>query len=306
MEISDTIVATWNFSLASDATGVASAANSQLAGVDFYPIDATYKYYVDNVQFIKLDEGAEYDFCVNAEPIDSLFGQTIGQVMNSELFDNTNATTVGDPETGFECFGETVSSLENSLWFTFTGDGGRYFIETANCGSTNYIDDGDTQLAIYSGTSCNNLTPVLCNEDGPNSTATAYPAGDTLQTVAGTKYFVLVDGYNAGGAISSGEFCLKVKRVMNLVGSHDVVFEQSIRLAPNPTDGVTNLMVNLPEVADLTIRVTNSLGQQVMARTESRVQQGTIRLDMSSFGKGLYFVELSDGTNRSTRRLVVE
>ena len=305
--ISDTVVAMWQFSL----TNVEGTTSNQLAGVDFYPDNASYKYYVDNVQFIQLDAGAENDFCISAADIDSLFGQAIGQVISSDLYDNTNASTVGDPENGYDCFGEPSGngadpSLENSIWFSFVGDGNRYFIETGDCGSTNYINDGDTQIAIYEGT-CGNLVPVLCNEDGPSATGTLYPAGDTLQTVAGKNYFMLVDGFflqlAAGTALSEGEFCIKVKRVMNLVGSNDPVFGQSIRLAPNPTNGVTNLLVSLPEAADLMIRVTNSLGQQVMQRTENNIQESTVRLDMSSYAKGVYFVELTDGT---TRRLVVE
>ncbi len=308
--VSDTLAGVWDFNLASDAMG-APTTNAQISGVDFFPIDATYKFYVDDVQFIKLAAGASSDFCVDATNINNLFGQPVGQVVNSGLFDNTSATTVGDPTTGYECFGEpdgngTAPSLDNSLWFTFTGDGGLYFIETGDCGSTNYINDGDTQLSIYSGTSCSALTSVLCSEDGPNATNTTYPAGDTLQTVAGRKYYMLVDGFNFQGALSAGEFCLKVKQLQPIVAINDPSFDQGIRLAPNPTNGVTNLMISLPEAADLTIRVTNSLGQQLMQRTASNVQEGTIRLDMSRFAKGLYFVEMTDGTNRSTRRLIVE
>lgn len=308
--VDSSLAGPWKFSTTS-GTG-APPISHQLAGVDFFPVDAAHKYYVDNVQFIQLGEGAEYDFCFSAKNIDSLFNGAVNSVISSELYDNTNATTVGDPETGFECFLEpsgqvstAMPSLENSLWFTFTGDGGLYFIETGDCGSTNYINDGDTQIAIYSGTSCSNLTPVLCNEDGPNATSALYPAGDTLKTVNGTKYYVLVDGFNFQGSISDGEFCIKVKELLS-VGTKDPAFDQAIRLAPNPTNGVTNLMVSLPEATDLTIRVTNSLGQQVMQRIESNVQESTLRLDMSRFAKGLYFVELSDGTHRSTRRLVVE
>jgi len=309
--VSDTLAAVWDFNLASDAMG-APTTSGQLSGVDFYPIDATYKYYVDNVQFIKLAAGTASDFCVNGANINSLFGQPVGQVVSSSLYDNTNAGTIGDPITGYECYGEpdgggAAPTLDNSVWFTFTGDGNRYFIETDDCGSSNYITDGDTQISIYSGTSCSVLTPVFCNEDGPSAVSGGpYPAGDTLQTVTGRKYYMLVDGFNFLGSLSVGEFCLKVKRLAPIVAINEVAFDQSIRLAPNPTNGVTNLLVSLPEAADLTIRVTNSLGQQVMQRVEKNVQEGTLRLDMSRYAKGMYFVELSDGKNQSTRRLIVE
>ncbi len=308
MIVDSTTVTGWTFS----TTSTAGVTSNQLAGIDFYPADATYRYFVDNVQFIKLDAGTASDFCVDAADINSLFGQPAGQVVSSGLYDNTNANTIGDPTTGYECYGEpdglgASPTVDNSLWFTFTGDGNRYFIETGDCGSSNYITDGDTQISIYSGTSCSALTPVLCTEDGPSAVSGGpYPAGDTLQTVSGRKYYMLVDGFNFQGDFSVGEFCLKVKRLAPIVAINEVAFDQSIRLAPNPTNGVTNLLVSLPEAADLTIRVTNSLGQQVIQRVENNVQEGTLRLDMSRFAKGMYFVELSDGKNQSTRRLIVE
>jgi len=417
LRVSDTLVAVWKFSLASDGAGGATTSN-QLAGVDFYPIDATHKYYIDDVQFVKLGAGIPSDFCANATDIKSLFGKAVGAVQSSSLYNNTGANAVGDPKTGFACFGEPTGnaakpSIENSLWFSFTGDGSAYFIETAQCTATaaNYVNDGDTQIAIYEGTGCGALTPVLCNEDGPNATATLYPAGDTLQTVAGKNYYMLVDGFALNGAISDGEFCLKVKRMppparavtfqvdmskvtispmgayiagefnnwtgqamtnagaglwtftrslpendtleykfqngpggwennlpagcslgssgnryvrvpanavtlpkvcfnscntCNFVSISELSFNSGINIAPNPTTGITNVAVSLPESADLTVRVLNSLGQLVETRSEKGIQTGNIRLEMGRYGKGLYFVELTDGVNRATRRVVVQ
>jgi hypothetical protein len=417
LKVSDTLSAVWKFSLGSNGTGGATT-SKQLAGVDFYPVDTTYKWYVDDVQFIKLPAGVPSDFCINATDINSLFGKATGAVQNSALFNNTGATAVGDPKTGFSCFGEpngggAKPSLENSLWFTFKGDGNAYFIETAKCNATtaNYINDGDSQIAIYEGTGCGALTPVLCNEDGPNATSSEYPAGDTLQTVAGKTYYMLVDGFAFNGAISDGQFCLNVKRMpppsravtfqvdMSKVtlaasGAHiagefngwtgekmtdagnglwtfttnlvegdtieykfqngsggwennlpapcslgsfgnryvrvptgavtlpkvcfnscnacdfvsisELSFNNGIQIAPNPTTGVTNIAVSLPESADLTIRVLNSIGQLVETRSENGIQSGNIRLEPGRYGKGIYFVELTDGVNRATRRVVVQ
>lgn len=160
-----------------------------------------------------------FDDCGGATDINSGFGQALGVEQVLGPYDNSAATTgPADPASGWECFGEpdgtaAAPELNNTVWFTFTGDGNNYFVESGNCaGITNYIDDGDTQFALYSG-SCNNLTPIKCNEDGPNATATTYPAGLSFGTTAGTTYYLMVDGFNAtalGGTVSAGEFCLKV------------------------------------------------------------------------------------------------
>lgn len=159
------------------------------------------------------------DDCTGAISIQSAFGQPIGTTTVLGPYDNTLATTnASDPIAGFECFGEpngqgTAPSLENTLWFTFVGDGGKYFIETADgAGVTNYIDDGDTQIAIYTG-ACGTLTPYVCNEDGPSSGANGnppYPAGLTFNTSPGVTYYIMIDGFNFLGTISNGQYLIEV------------------------------------------------------------------------------------------------
>lgn len=157
------------------------------------------------------------DCCADALSISSSFGQPVGTVVTIGPYNNDSATVgIDDPIVGFECYGEPNGgganpTLDNTLWFTFVGDGGLYFIETGDCGGVpNYIDDGDTQISIYSG-NCGSLTPVACNEDGPSATGTTYPAGLNLQTVNGTTYYMIVDGFNFNGALSTGNFCLNIE-----------------------------------------------------------------------------------------------
>ena len=157
-----------------------------------------------------------YDTCANAIDINAMFGGPLQVEMVTGPYDNTNATTdPTDPLTGWSCFGEpngtgSAPELNNTLWFTFTGDGGYYYVESGTCaGVTNYIDGGDTQFALYTG-SCGSLTPVKCSEDGPNSTSSTFPAGFPFLTTLGTTYYLLVDGFSFVGNVATGEFCIKV------------------------------------------------------------------------------------------------
>ncbi len=172
------------------------------------------------------------DSCAAAIDLSSSFGLPVGTVTNTGPYDNTNATVhATDPTTGFECFGEPTGNaanptIDNTLWFSFVGDGNLYFIETGQCDpavpAADYIDDGDTQIALYTGT-CGSLTPVVCNEDGPSATSSTYPAGLSFRPEAGVTYYMMVDGFSLNGAISRGQFCLLISRLPDITCTDSTV-----------------------------------------------------------------------------------
>lgn len=155
--------------------------------------------------------------CAGAIDLSSSLGQGTSMVVSTGPYDNTMATTeASDPTDGFSCFGEPDGgganpTLENTLWFKVTGDGGLYFVEatTAGCSVGTGIDDNDTQIAVYTGT-CGMLTPFACNEDGSNASNGNYPSALDVQTEAGVEYFIMVDGFNFNGTFSDGEFCVQI------------------------------------------------------------------------------------------------
>jgi hypothetical protein len=227
----------WNFNISSTA----GTLSNQLSAINFYPIDATHKYFVDEVQFIKLAPGVPSDYCFNATNINSIFGGATGVAQSTTLFNNTGANVVGDPTTGYQCFGEptgaaTAPSLENTLYFTFTGDGNEYYIRTNQCGSTNYITDADTQIAIYEGT-CGSLVALACNEDDPTASTGNYFSGLEFQTVAGTVYTMIIDGFAFNGAPSTGEFCVQATNLTAVV-QPSVTFKVDMNLQTVAAAGV--------------------------------------------------------------------
>jgi PA domain/Secretion system C-terminal sorting domain len=225
----------WNFNISSTA----GTLSNKLSAINFYPADATHKYFVDEVQFIKLPAGAAADYCFNANNINSIFGGATGVTNSTSLFNNTGANVAGDPATGHECFGETTHSLENTLYFTFTGDGNKYYIRTNKCGSSNYITAGDTQIAIYEGT-CAALTPVAlgCNEDDATAPAGDYFAGFDFQTVAGKVYTMIIDGYRDVTTLSEGEFCIQATNKTAVVVQPSVTFKVDMNLQTVAAAGV--------------------------------------------------------------------
>ncbi|MFK7908001.1 MAG: T9SS type A sorting domain-containing protein [Chitinophagales bacterium] len=139
-------------------------------------------------------------------------------------YDNSEATSeASDPANP----GFPDESIDNTTWYTFTGDGNAYFIYTsAACAGfdipgDDYIADGDSQIAVYTG-GCDGLELLTFDEDNvhvPEYDANGnYPAGAIIETEMGVDYHIMVDGY----AGSAGQFCIVVT---------DWVCEANIELA---------------------------------------------------------------------------
>ena len=181
----------------------------QIGSIDFFGNTDVIQY-LDNVLFQQLPS-IPGNLCGGAIDINDHLGGGTGTTLSSGPYDNTNYTTSGDPDFGYECFGEPdglggAPTLERTIWYTFTGDGNTYFIEALGCG-TDTIDFNDTQIAIYSG-ACDNLVAAACSEDGPNAASGFFPAGLEFPTEDGTVYYMMVDGFGPDFP-ADGEFCLE-------------------------------------------------------------------------------------------------
>jgi len=160
------------------------------------------------------------DFCVNADVVDSLLMSEEGETLFSKVYNNDNAglDSIVFEAGGFECFAEplfdpNVPLVETTLWYTFTGTGDLFLIQSENCNnSTNFIDFGDTQAVLYEGT-CADLTPVSCSEDGFEATEDNLKFGIEIYTEVGVQYYLMVDGFNFQGDLSLGDFCLSFTNI---------------------------------------------------------------------------------------------
>lgn len=176
-----------------------------------------YHWKVDDLQLLSVLT-SNPDSCETAIDITSLFGQTPGDPQTSPIFDNTHATASStDPD--INCWLETPLGepdfLDNTLWFTFIGDGKRYDIQTVPCNAQNYVGTqqgslGDTQMALFAGEDCAHLTMVACNDDLSPMGDPDWRAGLLVHTEPGRRYYLLVDGYRSLLGPAQGEFCLQI------------------------------------------------------------------------------------------------
>jgi hypothetical protein len=81
----------------------------------------------------------------------------------------------------------------------------------------------------------------------------------------------------------------------------------NFNLYPNPTDNLVNIEVELVDSATYTLEVLDLSGRVVYNRTlnSSEFDNSTTAINTSSLESGIYFVNVTEGDNRMTKRLII-
>lgn len=75
---------------------------------------------------------------------------------------------------------------------------------------------------------------------------------------------------------------------------------------PNPTDGMSHMVFDLPEDAHITIKVYNCIGQQVAVLADNLKTAGVSRsaIDLTHLQTGIYFIRFEAGQEQQTIKLI--
>lgn len=250
--------------------------------------------------------GPENDLCVDAIDINSLFDGTLQQSVSSGPYTNVEATPEDPAYPGADdCFVPFSSepSIDNTVWFTFEGDGQLYNVNTTDCDGESVFTNNDTQMIIYSGTSCSNLEVANCADDLDTEGGNFW-AGLPFQTEDNVTYYVMVDGFNytdggSGGldSLSTGDFCLEVTQITVSVPEFTAT---QFKMFPNPT--ANNFTISANEKVER-IAIYNLVGDLVVA--ESNVNARSFQVT-SQLAQGVYMVEVHTSLGKATQKLVIE
>ncbi|TAE58129.1 MAG: T9SS C-terminal target domain-containing protein [Bacteroidetes bacterium] len=77
-----------------------------------------------------------------------------------------------------------------------------------------------------------------------------------------------------------------------------------ISLFPNPTNGVFYVDIRSAAESSVKVKVVNMIGQ-TLREAEASVGE-RLTFDMSNSPKGVYFLQIGEGSERLTRRIVVQ
>lgn len=89
--------------------------------------------------------------------------------------------------------------------------------------------------------------------------------------------------------------------------TNDLSAAGALNIYPNPTQDVAYLNINVEGLEDVTIRVINAVGQEVMTKTVNvSTDGGLIEMDVKDLQQGMYFVRVTDGSKVAIRRLIIQ
>ena len=123
--------------------------------------------------------------------------------------------------------------------------------------------------------------------------------GETTEDIGG----LTPDTYSVTVTDSLG--CTIASTFDTSVNIDEIEALQSMELLPNPTNSQTQLIVEFSQAVDMTIRLSNTLGQVLYERTEYNVWNNQYTLDMRNYAPGIYFVQLNVEGRIATKRLIL-
>jgi hypothetical protein len=83
------------------------------------------------------------------------------------------------------------------------------------------------------------------------------------------------------------------------------VFESNILIMPNPSSGVFNLVFTLPREEKISVKIYNTIGQLISDDRFESVTNNALTADLSNRANGIYIMEISNGKEKVTRKIVV-
>jgi len=171
---------------------------------------------------------------------------------------------------GYNCFGSSVNTPPTSADYCVLGPNG-------------------TSASPYDNSKANGTPFVIDLVEG------------TIQGYYLIKYKV----YNVNDASDTLTFSVRynailgVKEIANTIESVSDVF-------PNPSTNVANLSLTLTQESPVKIQVYNSLGVVVYSANDHKLAgKNKLSVDCANLSSGLYFVAITAGESKITKRLVV-
>jgi len=124
----------------------------------------------------------------------------------------------------------------------------------------------------------------------------ATPAETTTYTVTAT---------NAAGCSTTADITIEVSACTSVEDEIGRQMTEMIQVQPNPSKGVFNINYELPSVENVVLKVFNTIGQVIYQKTNN-TQVGSLQetIDLTNAPKGLYYLELTLGTQQYVEKLM--
>lgn len=143
--------------------------------------------------------------------------------------------------------------------------------------------------------------------------------GESVSIVSNTKYNNSIDSsawflsstntwrtyrYNRGANI---QLAIIPQITCGPVGINekDRVLNSNVNILPNPSNGSFNLVFTLPSEQSIGLKIYNVMGQEIISSQLKNVMNNVISLDLSESPDGIYFAEITNGSEKISRKLIL-
>lgn len=155
---------------------------------------------------------------------------------------------------------------------------------------TTEFSDFDTLLGVYTGSSLADLTEVASNDDISSDLTTSEVF---FNAVAGTTYYIAVDGYNDGSSVATGSIDLDVQPVKETFYQTDdlLISDQSTVTSGVFVSGLPGTVADVDVWLDITHSYGADLDVFLISPAGTRVEMFQ---DLGSDGDNFTFTTLDD------------
>lgn len=174
-----------------------------------------------------------------------------------------------------------------------------YFCFGFNCFGSNVNSPPSTDYCVL-GASGSSSAPFDNSKDNGTPFVIYIAEGPTQG-----KYFVNYKVFDISNPNDSVSFTVKYNEFLSVQENANVI-ESVGNLYPNPSNNSANFSVVLKQESPVKIEVFNTIGSLIYSSTEQKVVgKNKLSVDCSGFNAGLYFVTISSGDSKITKRLVI-
>ena len=116
----------------------------------------------------------------------------------------------------------------------------------------------------------------------------------------GSSFEVCLTVANQGG--STDKSC---QTVSTMVGIIEGTAFNALNVYPNPSNGLVRADIELKEVQDLQVQISNALGQVIITNDYKNVNNSSLQFDLSNAASGIYFLEAKTENGMARQQIVL-
>jgi hypothetical protein len=85
----------------------------------------------------------------------------------------------------------------------------------------------------------------------------------------------------------------------------DLSLESLLSVNPNPTNGLLNINVNVPQNEQISLSIFNAMGQEVLSVENGEISNGIYNVDLSNNANGIYYVKMTVNGSIITKKVML-